>query len=282
MKLIELDAGVHQLPTIKEPTLIRSIAINPWDAIVRPSDPNIPAVNVQANVVLQGLTIRDGLHGVKCHTTVPASVVVDNCWVTGNVTNGIQTSHPLLIIRSMIEYNGSSRQYDHGVYSQGPTTISRSIVWGNSGYQITVAGSLMMHRGLIGGERCMRINPETEHTAISRCSLKGESYFPDDSQYIDDTNILIDEADELLPWWQIHPARRLYWLSERAKKWDGRGCYDYNPKFEPDPDNAKAKNHAISLWGSGHMYSVDGHWSRQNCKQPHFPGDPLPTGCING
>ena len=277
--IIELGAGVHILPQITQTTTIRSIATNPWDAIIRPSDPSSSAVDARANVILQGVTICNGLHGIKTQSTIPATVEVNNCWIVNNMTNGIQTAHPLTVTRSLIEYNGSSRQFDHGIYSEGVTTVSNSIVWGNSGYQVTAAGSsFSLERCLIGeGGRCLKINAGTGETSIIRCSLKGESSFPDEEEYIDNTNILIDEADVSLPYWQINSARRLYWLSERAKTWDGTGCYDYDDRFEPDPDNLKARAHAATLWESGHMYSIDGHWSQQDLPQPHFPGDPFPT-----
>lgn len=281
MKYIKLVAGHNPpLPIIREPTHILSTAERPWDAIIEPASSDQPALNVQAPVIVQGCTIRGGTYGIKGHSDIPVPIVVDNCWIENNLTSGIMTSSFLFVSGCLIEYNGSSRQYDHGIYADGATIIRNSIIWCNSGGQIHHAKpdtTIAVQQCLIGGERSLiiyhKFKPEVR---IKRCTVQGEIMFGGETDIteLDRTNIIVEEADaERGRWWCVHSNRRLFWLTDAVKEWAGRGCFDYVPGFNP-PSNDNMIAYAKTLWTNGHMYAVDGHWSNHaGMQQPIFPGD---------
>ncbi len=293
MKVIELEAGQHDSFVIDEPTCLRSVAPHPWDAVIRPSDANLPCVNARAPVRIEGCTLMQGRFGLRSNPGV--YVEIDHCWIHQARQSGFFTPGPLRIHRSLIEYNGLSGQYGHGVYAYSDLRMTNSIVWANSAWGVThtVVGPCRMEMNLIGNHRTggkgaiyvyydpdsvleLERNTFCGSVAVLGLGEKASNY------KVPKSNLIADDIDDRS--WAISSSRRLYWLGKRSEHLAGRGCYDYYPQFS-DLANKEGAAYAAKLWhDSGWMWAVKGSWTEEpptnmyhNYHEPHFPGDPLPT-----
>ncbi len=290
MKVIELEAGQHDHFRIDEPTCLRSVAPHPWDAVIRPSDANLPCVNARAHVRIEGCTLMQGRFGLRSHPGV--NVEIDHCWIHQARQSGLYTQAPLRIHRSLIEYNGLSGQYGHGVYAHHDLRMTNSIVWANSAWGVShsIPGPCCLDQNLIGthlaggkGSAYLYYDLDSvldlhRNTFCGRVSIQGE--FASDYQ-VPENNLIADDIEDR--YWAISSSRRLYWLGKRSEHLAGRGCYEYYPQFS-DLKNKEGAAYAAKLWhGGGWMWAVKGEWTEEpptnmyhNYHEPHFPGDPLP------
>ncbi len=237
-----------------------------------------------------------GQFGVRSYPGV--YVEIDHGWIHQARQSGFYTQGPLRIHRSLIEYNGLSGQYGHGVYCHHDLRMTNSIVWANSAWGVThtVVGSLELDQNLIGTHRSggkgavyalyspdLRINvlDLRRNTFCGAVAILGEHA----AEYqVPDSNIVASEQEEIDRSWAISSSRRLYWLGKRSEHLAGRGCYEYYPQFS-DLANKEGAAYAAKLWhDSGWMWAVKGSWTEEpptnmyhNYHEPHFPGDPLPT-----
>jgi len=268
MKELHLPTGIHRVETITEPTTI--IGDGPlWSTIIT-SPPDQPAVNVRAPVTVENCQIMGGLFGVKGQSDAPAPIVMRQCWLHHSVMSGVLAIADLEIDHCLIEYCGSSGQYDHGVYACGNTRIENSILWGSAANQFTLckAAKLRVEDCLVVGRRGYYINA-VEDVQFERVTFEGRSDLIDCPK-LRSYGCLRTDAIGLGTWGFTDRHRRLYWLTSPV--FDGAGCYPQFAQFGTDKPNDEGVAYAEKLWYLGYMFAYDGKWK----SLPHFPGDPLP------
>ena len=129
------------------PTVIRSQ--NKWEAVIDGSlHSTVEAVASEVNgagrttdyVIFDGLkVIHAGTDGISLGGNWNSAV---NCWVTGSKGSGISAYHRnnITIQNNLIESNGSSARYTHGIYAGGSGLIvSGNVVRHNSGVGIQMS-----------------------------------------------------------------------------------------------------------------------------------------------
>ncbi len=267
MKTIRLPAGIHRLEAITEPTTI--IGDGPLWSTILTAPPDFPVVNVRAPVTVENCQLFGGQFCVKGHSDVLVPIVVRQCWLHHSTMSGIFSMAELEVDHCLIEFCGSSEQFDHGIYTISNTTIQNSILWGNSGLQFTVSNAerLRVEDCLVVGRRSYYLSNMGD-VRFESITMEGRKDTVNCHQV---SMIGVLWTDDTGFWGMSDRNRRLYWLSDTFL--DGRGCYPNYAQFGTDKPNDAAVKHAEKLWYLGYMFARDGIWQHL----PHFPGDPLPV-----
>lgn len=112
--------------TAARPTLIRSR--RKWDAVIQGSPSHgIYIADGVTNIVLDGLQVAGAaIDGVK----VGSLATVRNCWIHGCTRQGISAhgTRQTIIEYNLVEHNGTSPMFDHGMYVSGTNLVIRGNV----------------------------------------------------------------------------------------------------------------------------------------------------------
>ena len=108
------------------PTVIRSQ--NKWDAILQGAPGHgVYVADGVTNVVIDGLQVAGAaIDGIK----VGSFAAVRNCWIHNSTRQGISANatHNTLIEYNLVEQNGTSPIFDHGMYISGTNLVVRGNV----------------------------------------------------------------------------------------------------------------------------------------------------------
>jgi len=278
MQVIKLGEGVHRLPKITEPTHLLSTV--GWNAILEPQLNSNHAIVSTAPLRITGFQVRNA---PKCGIQVyseggPCPLEVENLWVHNNARHGINTADgPIRGNNLLVEYNGTNRQYHHGIYGgKGDIWITNSILYHNSSSQLCSCESgnnvVVDQCLLVGPWAAFITNCKTEDLLLRRNTLQGEltlhtGNLTSPEHVISPDNIIIGNGEgQISPSKLVDMKRRLYWPNTDIP--EGAGCYDAHPC---------TIEYAKTLWHEGYMFAYDGwDYADNHFYHPHFPGEPIP------
>lgn len=295
MVTVELEPGIHRLPTVTVPT--RFVATKRWRAILEPADDLPYCLNLYADCEVVDCQIRfatsdkgskrvsGGGTGVFAHSKCKRLTLI-GCWVHHCTDNGVYASEETLLRmdRCLVERCGSQTQWSHALYV--------------SSYHFEIMNSLFLHNsnkmlecqnpkstGVIyrcvsyadGRNRTILFLGKRDGLSILRCTLFGD---PPERRTADGlgweliplhrSNLSFPHSqDKVDEWFLAYPHYHLFVPSERMTP--PRGAFDYYPELH-------TRKQAEVYWRNGCAdgWGDDSYVSQHPFPFPMFPGDKRP------